>query len=490
MKKIFKFGLLALFLGLTSCEDATDIVQESELTEAAAFRTVDDLQTGLNGVYAAYGPDFGSNGAGDVILFNDLFTDNIKRGANSSGQGNQEYNFILQPATDFPTRIWGNRYATINFANRVLGAWDTVVANLEAGDRDIDRANQIKAQLLAMRALCHFDLLQYFTEDYKNRSGLSVIKVDFVPEITDKLERNTVGEIFDFVNADLNEALSLIGNFTTPTSSALPVFFIRENVINAIRARVAIFEGNNELAQSLTTELIADIPLANPEQYGAIWQDQFTSEVEVIFALARIQNNNAVAGLFYANETNRTGAPFFEMSNQLYNLYSDNDIRKTIFVDITSDPANNEIFIDKYPGGSSGQLINHIKLFRTSEMVLIKAEAEARNGNLVAAATTLRSLRSQRIVGGSNPLPVFGGLNDALSQIMLERRKELCFEGHRYLDLKRIGREIGVGISRDGADCASFAAPCDLAPNDYRFTLPIPQTEISANTNITQNPNY
>lgn len=494
MKKIFKFGLLALFLGLTSCEDATDITQESELSEEAAFRTVGDLETGLNGVYAAYGPDFGSNGAGDVILFNDLFTDNIKRGITSSGQGNQEYGFILQPGTDFPTRIWGNRYATINFANRVLSAWDRVVGSLEAGDSDIRRANQIKAQLLAMRALCHFDLLQYFAENYQNRNGLGVIKMDFVPEITDRLQRNTVGEIFDFVNEDLDSAQSLIGNFSSPQNSAAQnVFYIRQDVINAIRARVALFEGNNTLAQALSTDLIAEYPLADPNQYAALWQDQLTPNVEVIFALSRARGANAVGGLFYANETNIDGAPFFEMSNQLYDLYSDNDVRKFVFVDETSELDNSEsrvLLINKYPGGSADLLVNHIKLFRTSEMVLIKAEAEARIGNLAAAAASLQSLRVARYLQGVPPQPVFANLNQALSEILLERRKELCFEGHRYLDLKRIGREIGVGINRDPRDCASFSAQCDLAPNDYRFTLPIPQSEISANPTITQNPNY
>ena len=87
MKNIFRFGFLALFMATVSREDATDIIQEGELSEEAAYRTVDDLQSGLNGVYAQYGPDFGGNGLGDVILFNDLFTDNFKRGFQSNGQG-------------------------------------------------------------------------------------------------------------------------------------------------------------------------------------------------------------------------------------------------------------------------------------------------------------------------------------------------------------------------------------------------------------------
>ena len=88
-------------------------------------------------------------------------------------------------------------------------------------------------------------------------------------------------------------------------------------------------------------------------------------------------------------------------------------------------------------------------------------------------------------------MPVFNNLSDALNEILVERRIELCFEGHRYLDLKRIGGEIGVGIVRETVDCESFSSPnCTLAAGDFRYTLPIPTSEVEGNTLIQQNPGY
>lgn len=492
MKNIFKLSLLALFIGFTSCEDATDIIQESELNDEAAFQTVQDLQSGLNGVYAAYGPDFGGNGDGDMIVFNDLFTDNIKRGLNSSGQGNQEYSFILQPNTGFPNTLWSNRYATINFANRVLRAFDRLSPEFDA--TEMQTANRIKAQLLALRALCHFDLLQYFTPDYSNPQSPSVIIMDFVPELSDIFPRNTAGEVFEFVNNDLDTAADLIGS----TNSG-DIFYVNQDVIKAIKARVALFEGNYELAGTLAGELIADYPLVtNAVDFEAIWDDTFIDEAdspaagrEVIFALARIQGDNDIAGNFYANETTIDGSPFYEMSNQLYDLYPAADARKSIWVDATSDLTGSDriILIDKYKGGPAGLMINHVKLFRTAEMYFIRAEVEARAGNLTGAATSIQQLRAKRFATAP-AAPVFTSQNEALAEILLERRKELCFEGHRYLDLKRLGGELGIGINRDPRDCASFSAPCDLLANDYRFTLPIPLNETSPNPTIEQNPGY
>lgn len=489
MKRIlFRFCFAALIAGtIVSCNDATDILQKSELSDEVAFQTVADLQTGLNGAYGAYGPDFGGNGDGDAILFNDLFTDNFKRGLASNNQGAQEYNWILMPASDPNTRIWSNRYATINRVNRVLRAYDRIAPGLtDLGD--IATAEHIKGQLLALRALAHFDLLQYFAPSYSDRNALGVIIMDFVPNIEDSFERNTVGEVFDFVNQDLVDALDLLNSSVDNVSR----FYIDEDVVKAIRARVAIFEGNNILAETLATELIANYPLATPTQYLDMWADG--ASPENIFVLSRVPGNNRVAALYYANETNITGSPFFEMSNQLYNLYEDTDVRKLAFVDETSvfvgvNSPDNILLINKYPG-SDELLLNDIKLFRTSEMVLIQAEARARQANLTGARNSLQQLVDSRYFDSPPVLAPFGTLNVALAEILVERRKEFAFEGHRWLDLKRIGREIGLGVDRLPVDAASFTAPEDLLPNDYRWTLPVPQAEINANNVITQNLGY
>ncbi len=498
MKKIFRFSLLALFISIASCEDATDIVQESELNEEAAYRNVDDLQSGLNGVYANYGPDFGGNGNGDIILFNDLFTDNIKRGISSNGQGNSEYNFNINTNTNFPNTIWSNRYATINYANRVLRNIDRVI--IGASDADIERANHIKAQLLALRALCHFDLFQYFTVDYQNPDSPSVIVMDFVPPLGAVYPRNTVSEVLTLVLSDLEQANALLSD------SANDTFYITHDALNVIKARVLLFRGDaanyNEL-ELITEEILVNHPIINingpntPQDFVDFWSDNNLNDpaiAEDIWTLFRGADDSNVASLFYANSTDLDGSPFFEMSNQLYDSYATSDIRKEqgVWIDESStiNGSNRILLINKYPGGNIGQLSNHIKLFRSAEILLIKAEAEARQGKFDEAEQSVQSLRVARYIGTTPSVPQYDNLTEALDDILLERRRELCFEGHRYLDLKRIGAEINVNINRAPADCASFAAPCDLPSTDYRFTMPIPRVEVDANPTIMQNPNY
>lgn len=505
MKKIFKFSLLVLFAGIISCEDATDIIQESELQQDNAFQSLRDFNTGLNGVYAAYVPDAGSNGDGDILLFNELFTDNVKRGLNSAGQGNNEFNFILQPITSFPNNIWSNRYAVINFSNRVLRALDTYMVNMDSDDPEMAELEDIRGQLLAMRAFMHFELLQYFTEDYKNPSSPSVILIDFVPDIYQVFPRNTAGEVFAFVNRDLEIASDLLEGFIS--ESGQDYFYITQNTVKAMQARVAITQGDYTTAGALATELLAAKPLSTGDAYRGIFINDVLDGTEVIWALSRRLGDNTVTDLYSFNGPGRAGTPFIEVSNSLYGIFDNNDIRKdiTIIPTLPGNPLESEYFgpestdnvliVGKYRGNTEdGPKINDIKIFRSAEMKLIIAETQARSGNLLGAATTIRELKVARRVSATPALPpavAYASLRDALRDILLERRKEFAFEGHRYVDLKRLGEEAEQGTQRNQSDCASFSATeCNIGPGDYRFTLPIPRNETNANPTIQQNQGY
>jgi hypothetical protein len=82
------------------------------------------------------------------------------------------------------------------------------------------------------------------------------------------------------------------------------------------------------------------------------------------------------------------------------------------------------------------------------------------------------------------------GLNDVegLTQnafreaVLHERRIELAFEGHRWFDL------IRVQNGKYGLDFLHSIGKSNAS--EKYLLLPIPQVEISANPNLTQNPGY
>jgi hypothetical protein len=72
-----------------------------------------------------------------------------------------------------------------------------------------------------------------------------------------------------------------------------------------------------------------------------------------------------------------------------------------------------------------------------------------------------------------------------LNDILLERRKELAFEGHRYWDLARYNRDV----VRIDADNNYINVPLTLTTDDFHRILPIPQKELDANVNLRQQQN-
>jgi len=80
-----------------------------------------------------------------------------------------------------------------------------------------------------------------------------------------------------------------------------------------------------------------------------------------------------------------------------------------------------------------------------------------------------------------------------LNAIYSERRLELAFENDRFWTLKRLGLPVNrsaFGPNVDGTGTGPGASIVNLQSSDYRWQLPIPQSEINLNPNMKQNPGY
>jgi len=495
MKNIYKLIILFLIAGFyTSCNEAIDIDQPGRFSADSAFGSVGDLQLGILSSYNRL--DFS-----DDITFSATFTDEISIGFDNGGQGlgDGRYGFILNSTSVAPRQVWNDSYRVINSVNRILEAASTITPETD----ETDLFNSVRGQALAIRAFAHFQLWSYYTTDYTDGSSSSVIVVDFVPTIDQELGRNSSSEVLALINSDLDEAFGLL-----PEATDAPTF-INKDFVTALRARLAAYTQDYAAAASNAQQLIDKYPLADQTQYFNMFDD--IDNTEVIFKLERSvgdsYDNQGTGGggwagsLFAFVDATLTGSPYFEMSRSLFNLFEAGDVRLDRNIDPSSviDPnyASNPNFknddilvIRKYPGSDGQPLMNDLKIFRSSEMVLIAAEAAAANGDLEGSATFLKSIRDARL-GADTELRSFASTQDALGAIMDERRIELSFEGHRYRDLKRMGTRAGRSVDRDPLDCQVNGA-CTIANDDHRFSFPIPDVEINANTVIRdqQNPGY
>ncbi|WP_286911339.1 RagB/SusD family nutrient uptake outer membrane protein, partial [Maribacter sp. UBA6511] len=123
-------------------------------------------------------------------------------------------------------------------------------------------------------------------------------------------------------------------------------------------------------------------------------------------------------------------------------------------------------------------------VFRYADVLLLLAEAENEvNGPTPLAYAAINQVR-ERAFGNENNVP--GNLNkdQFFDVIYLERKLELCFEGHRRDDLVRWNKLQEV---IDGFNSTNDFSK-DYQPHEYVW--PIPQSEIDLNPNAVQNPGY
>jgi len=523
--KNFKIALFAVTVSLfASCDDAIDITQPSELLPENTFETVQDLELGLNGVY-------GNVPGENHIYFTSLFTDEVAIGISNGGQGmSGELAFQLNSNSGDAASIWVSHYQVINSANRLLEG--AALVSVEPGSADEVNKNDILAQARALRAFAHFQLLTFFSADLKNDNSLGVIAVDFVPESNAQLPRNTTGEVFALIESDLAFADENLEQLSA-TAQLTDKYLIDRNTILALRARMAAYRGNYTAAKGYVDQLDAVYGLTNKANYSAIWLDQQgsatpstatgptappTGASEVIWALDRANNGGTGNWAQYWSSVNSTvfGSPFLEVNRALFNQVnilpdlpngSAADVRKYVIVDISArdegtiledymsvseqEYVNGDILpVGKYPRSENQELLADVKVFRFSEMVLIRAEYYASIGDFTGVAAEINAIRFARHGNVSGNVGVPANAEAAWALILNERRIELAFEGHRYVDLRRLGSLAGgVGVQRDPRDCA-FNGFCTLSSTDYRFVLPIPRSETTANNSIQQNTGY
>lgn len=505
MKKFRNIAIaIATTVAVVSCNDAIDVVQDGEIYPTEALTSVANMENYLNGAI------YGSLDNQDAIKHTSLFTDELRIGPANSGQDLSNFRWIITPNNGYASGIWGSNYTTINRINTLV----STAQSITPAPADVARYNSALAEARGLRALSYLNLMTYFSTDTKNESALGVLLSLEPIAVGQTLPRVANGAIWAAVEADLNFAYTNIGG--NPLHAA-PLFLGKAG-ISAIRARMYLYRGNYVLAKQHAQQAITDSGLAmtvatpvpggvpgstawnntfytiagGTSPYRQMWAD--TNNGENIFKLSR--PNTVVTGiaqLYTTNTTSLSGSPLWATGLNLFANYSNtpNDIRRYAFVDPSS--AGSDFIIDKYPGKTSTPLRNDIKLLRITEMQLILAECAAMGSptDLATAATIVRNVRQARAFAGTVALPVYATSADAARDILRERRVEFAFEGHRFIDLKRLGAAAAVSIDRNTNDDKIITtSPTTLSLSDYRWTLPIPASEINGNPTIVQNPGY
>ena len=440
------------------------------------------------------------------VLATEMQADCIIPTDNYGYQYSSQYLWEIEAADEAATGSWANNYVAIAQANMLIGGIPRLEESGALSEEDMVEARNILGEAYLVRAMCYFDLATKFCNIYDEATAESEWGVPLVTEYAPSGDnstypgRSTLADTYARITEDIASAKA---NLTTAGSQAS--IYLTVDALTAFEARVALLMGNYQTAASNAMSLIngQKYPLiSDPDQFANMWLNDTGSEL-ICQLYADLQENVNAMGNWYLDETtnNQTLLPALDIMM----MYGDYDIRFGAYFTVTdvnfSTGAGRAWCINKYPGNPSlyqgaNTYQNKIKIFRIAEMYLVAAEAYYMQGgadNERNAYNVLYQLMSARDASVQNQ-PVSGTMLRDL--IRDERLKELCYEGFRWLDLKRYGEGFTRMSSQEdllGADVFyNFGQGLQVSADDHQWLWPIPLEETDANPQIKdqQNPGY
>jgi len=444
----------ALLLSLASCEKSfLELTPPTSLTPEYALATEADLQVALRGAYAGL-KTTGLYGRSLPVL-GDLMADNTYVSVQNTGRylGFSLYNYTVGDGD--VAALWQNAYTVILRANNIINS------------KVADNANvlQYKGEAYAIRALAYFDLVRYFATPYTQDPTALGVPLVTVYNPDTKPGRAKVSEVYDQINRDLTQAYTLMTKFTN--SSQFSKYAAR-----GLQARVYLTMGDMANAKTAALDVINNsgftaVTAANHASYWA-GNAPLTSKLETLFEVSfdAVANNGFDALAYIYLQSGNYGDML--CNSELYSKFDAADVRKALYATGTRGGLAST-FVNKFTSYSGDH--TDTKVVRLSEMYLIAAEASYPS-NTADALTYVNKVTANR---GAPAITSSGAA--LLEDILLERRKELAFEGERYPDLQRLKR----GVVRS-TDYPASARSIDFT--NFRRLMPIPQVELDANPTI------
>jgi tetratricopeptide (TPR) repeat protein len=468
MKFSFSKIKLLVFVAcfLAGCSKSfLDLPNPSGLPLVGTIKDQASLNTASNGVYIALKSSAYYNRTFSLIP--ELIGDNVFISRSNGGRFLAHDNFAVTITDGYVQGAWYAMYQVIANANLAIAGGESLPPTTAI--------DQLLGELYAVRALAHFDLVRLFAQPYNFTDDASHLGVPVITVQESSImepPRDTVRRVYEQIITDLNKALSLM-NVNQKPGRMVPA------AVNTLLAKVYLYMGDWEQAEYYASQAITGpFILLGTNNYVSSWNADFSSES--LFELVNLATENAgVDGLGYLYDQSGYGEAL--ATADLYNLYSTTDVRRSLIqVGVRNGTFENPAyFVRKYLGQTA-----NIKVLRLSDAYLIRAEARAELGKTDAAKTTLAQQDLNTIVkradASAADITLTG--DDLIDRILIERRKEFAFEGHRLFDLTRRKKE--VRHIRSGDDITTYTYP------NNRFIMPIPFKEMNANDNMVQNPGW
>ncbi|MBB3696976.1 RagB/SusD family nutrient uptake outer membrane protein [Flammeovirga yaeyamensis] len=461
MKKYIINSLVGMMLTVTSCSDFLEYQPSTQVSPDVAFESVENAQATLVGAYDQLSSPY-FDGLYVQIMSDVMGEDLMINSDNNWGWFVTVYQMNVLSTYQWTTNPWAVGYKVIYDCNMIIANAPNI------NDGDTAAIETLVAQAKALRAYCYLNLIQMYAKNYTtDPNGMGVILATAPAEAEDEdLGRATTQEVYNQIVEDLLYAETHMG--VSEYKGMLD-----QKGAQALLARTYSILNQWDKAKEYAEKAMKDMPLMTVEEmWGGFML--FSNNPEAIFYLDYTRTDNNIYLSLPSFYWPQYGYSSIRADENFINKFDDGDIRKSYFDFYEPIDADNYLVVKFGHNEALGNA--HMIKIRASEMHLILAEAEAELGNDTAAQDAVYTIM-QRANGGAAKPTETG--EELIKVILEERRRELFGEGFRWFDIKR-RQETFV---REGQHWSKW----NISPSDadyYRFTFPIPQGEIDANTKI------
>lgn len=474
--KIVYIFVIAVLLN-SSCNKILDVTPRQSIDSEIALSSSEAIQAALNSVYAYLRPS--SQYGRDLIAFPELLADNAEHTNNPNDLYAQARN---QPGAHIGN--WQSSYYAINGINNILRTLESPPADVTQEFKE-----RIAGQAHFLRALFYHNLLRVYAYDptaivaASDRGGVPLITTPVleVSEITYP-SRAPVADVYGLIYNDLASAYQLLEG--KAIGGADPDYYASSGAAAALLTRVALYNGDYEKVIAEADKVVAALggKFQSRATYVSSWRSVKNPEsiFEIPYLIAdNIGVNESLRATFTSR--NSLGSSTFAnrgnvvVSEDLYSKYSTNDVRRELIINGLGRNASRKE-ITKFLSKNGTANLDNVPVIRISEIYLNRAEAYARSTPAQddLAREDLNKIRER---AGLTPATASLSGQALIDEILLQRRLELAFEGHRFFDLKRLGMDI---IKPTG----------NVQFEEYRILAPIPYSEMERNENLEQNFGY
>jgi hypothetical protein len=452
-----------LVMVAAGCKSVLDVKPINEVEEASAITSPAKARAALAGMYDGL-QSTGYYG-GSFVFFGDLSADDVRHTGTFTTYHQADLNQLTADNTTIEG-LWDALYRVVGRANIIIERVPNVTG-LAVTERD-----EMLGEAYLARALTFHNVVKLFGEQAPSGVGIP-IPLTPPPDIasTSTVTRATTGQVYTQILSDLAVAESLM---IAGGGSAAGTHQGSVGAVRAIRARVYLYQ-QNWAAAEVEAQAVAAMGYALAPKYEDLFTADGQDTPEDIFVLQFTPVDFQLLGYYYRAKGTAGGRREIGPTANLIQKYAPG-YSGTPASYVTTDKRGqhnisfqvNTVYGSKWPTGIGGE---DFHIIRFAEVLLIKAEAEAQQGKLAEADSSLNAVRAR---AGLAPLDLVAlGQPASIDAIIQERLLELVFEGDRWPDLVRSGKAIST-----------------LGLAAFQQQYPIPLNELDVAPGLVQNTGY